>query len=107
MVSRLPFPVPGGVSTFPRVSREGPRSLARNIGRLAPKAANFGASLCSMNFQYPNFGTGPSRDRLRFRGDRFDPGDPEAATGRGAAPKPRPARGGAVEIVAPQVRHVV
>jgi hypothetical protein len=32
-----------------------------------------------MNFQYPNFGTGPSRDRLRFRGDRFDPGDPEAA----------------------------
>jgi hypothetical protein len=26
------------------------RSLARNIGRLARKAANFGASLCSMNF---------------------------------------------------------
>ena len=44
-------------ATFQRVSGEG-RSLARNIGRLAPKAANFGASLCSMNFQYPKFGRG-------------------------------------------------
>jgi hypothetical protein len=56
------------------VSGEEDRSLARKIGRLAPKAANFGASLCSMSFQYPNFGTGPSRDRLRFRGDRFESG---------------------------------
>jgi hypothetical protein len=32
-----------------------------------------------MNFQYPNFGTRPSTDRLRFRGDRFDSGAPEAA----------------------------
>ena len=25
-----------------------------------------------MNFQYPKFGTGSPRDRLRFRGDRFE-----------------------------------
>jgi hypothetical protein len=30
-------------------------SLARNLGRLVPKAANPPASLCSMIFQYPKF----------------------------------------------------
>jgi hypothetical protein len=29
--------------------------LARNIGDLVQKAEIFGASLCSMNFQYPKF----------------------------------------------------
>jgi hypothetical protein len=42
------------------------RSLARNIGRLAPKAANFGASLCSTNFQYPEFGRGSVQRPVAF-----------------------------------------
>jgi len=35
-------------------------------------AANSAGSLCSMIFQYPKFGSGPPRDRLRFRRDRFE-----------------------------------
>jgi hypothetical protein len=56
------------------------------VASVAPNAANFGASLCSGNFQYPNFGTGPSRGPLRFRGDRFDPWD--RASDAGATTRP-------------------
>jgi hypothetical protein len=41
----------------------GCRSLARNFGRFAPKAANPAASLWSMIFQYPKFGMGACRPR--------------------------------------------
>jgi len=47
------------------------RSLARKFGHLAPKAAKFGPSLCSVIFQYPKSGSGAVQRRLRFRGDRF------------------------------------
>jgi hypothetical protein len=48
------------------------RFLPRNVGHLVRKAQIFGASLCSMNFQYPKFWDWKVRDRLRFRGDRFE-----------------------------------
>jgi hypothetical protein len=42
------------------------RSLARDTGHFVRNAENSEASLCSMNFQYPKFRDGTSRDRLRF-----------------------------------------
>jgi hypothetical protein len=56
------------------------RSLARNIGPLAPKGANFGASLCSMNFQYPKFGRGSVQRPVVFAETGSNPRrDPAAA----------------------------
>ena len=42
------------VLTFRRLVPKG-GSLVEEIGHSAPKAEIFGASLCSMNFQYPKF----------------------------------------------------
>jgi hypothetical protein len=42
------------------------RSLAKNFGGIARKAANLAASLCSMIFQYPEIGSGAVQRRVAF-----------------------------------------
>jgi hypothetical protein len=70
-------PCPGIAGTQRSVDLSGgwrprARSLARKIAHLAPTAEISGARLCSMNFQYPKVWERKVRDRLRFRGDRFE-----------------------------------
>jgi hypothetical protein len=71
-VSCLPFPVFGGVSTFPRVSGEGP-GLWRRISDVSHQRPRISAPVSARRiFNIRNLGPGTSRDRLRFRRDRFD-----------------------------------
>ena len=72
-VSPREFRVPTEVPTFPEVRGKGPGLSPRILEESHGKAANLAASLCSMIFQYPKIGSGPSRDGLRFRRDRFEP----------------------------------
>jgi hypothetical protein len=46
--------------------RPGARSLARKFRGLTPKAAKFGARLCSVIFQYPKSGSGAVRRPVAF-----------------------------------------
>jgi hypothetical protein len=51
---------PSGSADISRGCPPGARSLARNLGGIAPKAANPAASLCSVIFQYPKIWIGIS-----------------------------------------------
>jgi hypothetical protein len=72
MVSRQGFRVLTEVATFPEVGRQ-ELGLWRGISAVSRRnASNPEACLCWLGFQYPKFGAEASRDRLRFRGDRFE-----------------------------------
>jgi hypothetical protein len=58
------------------------RSLSTNTAPPPPKAGISGDVLCSMNFEYPKIRRRKCRDRLRFRGDRFECGGEATAAAR-------------------------